>query len=185
VRAIRVLPIAAALLAAAPGAGFGGALPADPRAALSFVGVLRPSFTADMETRIPLGSAPPASFPGRRAGAGPRPEHVVRDWMVTLAIGPGFTFAKPDGQVVALTATARAGLMKRLSGEMQKRVAVVLVGWVNPEAVGPAVRFEAAGNLGVQAGWLFVGNHADGALVSIDATFALIGDILNPSTHRE
>ena len=184
-RPVRCLLIAATLLAAAPTAGRGAPVPPIPRAAMSFVGALRPAFTAEMETLIPLGSGPPASFPRRRVGGAPMPEHKVGDWMVTLAIGPGFTFAKPDGELLALTATARAGLLRRLSGGMQKRAGVVVVGWVNPEAAGPAVRFEAAENLGVQAGWLFVGNHADGALVSIDATFAFIGDLLNPSSHRE
>jgi hypothetical protein len=180
-RPFRPLLIATLLFAAAPRACPGAPLPATPRAALSFTGVARPAFTAEMETKILLGAPPP--LPGHRSGGAT--EFKSRDWMLELALGPGITFAKLREDHMALTATARVGLMKRLSGGLDKRFGAVLVGWANPEAIGPALRLEAEHAFGVQAGWLFIGSHGDGAMVSLDVSFALIEDILNPPAHRE
>ena len=146
-------------------------LPPSYRAQVSCVGRLAPAITAGMELRIPLGS-----LPMPRPGGGPV-RTTTRNWMISLAGGGGVTFAKPRGDVIAPTAFAQAGVLRRLRGNIEPRVGLLAVGWVRPEALGPAVRFEAKDVFGAQAGWLFFRRGHDGLLVSVDVSFALIRDI--------
>ena len=165
---------AATLILAVPGTCVGlDLLPPIPRTQLSFVTKLRPAITAGVETKIPLGataSAPPAE-------GGPVRRHV-RDWELALAGGGGVTFARPRGNAITPTAFAEAGLMRRLPGGMEARAGLVAVGWLRPEAIGPAVRFEAADAFGAQLGWLLVRDRADGVVLSLDCSIALIRDLL-------
>jgi hypothetical protein len=147
-------------------------LPPTYRAQASCVGRLAPAITAGLETRILLGSVP---LP--RPGHGPV-HATARNWMISLAAGGGITFAKPRGDVFTPTAFAQAGVLRRLAGDLEPRVGLVAVGWVRPEALGPAVRFEAKDAFGAQAGWLFIRRGRDGAFLSVDVSIPLIRDIL-------
>jgi hypothetical protein len=162
----------AVLLLGAPRPGLSlDILPPTYRAQVSCVGRLAPAFTVGLETRIPLGSLP---LP--RPGGGPV-RVTTRNWMISLAAGGGITFAKPRGDVITPTAFAQAGVLRRLSGDLEPRVGLLAVGWVRPEALGPAVRFEAKDAFGAQAGWLFIRRGRDGLLLSVDVSLALIRDI--------
>lgn len=147
-------------------------LPPTYRAQVSCVGRLAPAITAGFERRIPLGSLP---LPQPGSGG---LDVTARDWFISFGAGGGITFAKPRGDAITPTAFAQVGVLRRLSGSLEPRVGLVAVGWVRPEALGPAVRFEVEDNFGAQAGWMFIRRGRDGMFLSVDASFAVIRDIL-------
>lgn len=146
-------------------------LPPTYRAQVSCVGRLAPAVTAGFERRMLLGSVP---LP--RPGGGPV-RATARNWMISFAAGGGITFAKPRGDAITPTAFAQAGVLRRLGGELAPRVGLVAVGWVRPEAIGPAVRFEAMDLFGAQVGWQFIRRSRNGLALSVDVSFGLIRDL--------
>jgi hypothetical protein len=172
-------PIVAMVALTAVVLGF-SAVPATPAAAQS-VRVQVPwvagevaGMLAGVEGRLPLGPEPEIPLP--TPGGGPV-EVPTRDWMLTGMAGAGANFRPSDGGVELLL-QAHVGVLRRTGSDLVSRAGVVVVGYLLPEAIGPAAHINAfAGAVGLQAGALRQGGGWRGH-IALDVSGRFICDLV-------
>jgi hypothetical protein len=143
------------------------------RGELAFLDTWRPAVAVAYEWRTPIGGDPP--LPGPDA---PGPIFAeVRDWQFTAMAGGGITFARVDDESFSPTALAQVGVLRRLDGGLEPRVGLLLFGGVQPDVLGPMLRFEAKDVVGLQAGWVWFRRGKSGLAVTADVALALLGDL--------
>jgi hypothetical protein len=143
------------------------------RAELAFLDTWRPGVAVAYEWRTPIGGDPPLPDP-----EAPGPIFAdVRDWLFTVMAGGGITFARVDDESISPTALAQAGVLRRLDGGFEPRVGLLLFGGVQPDVLGPMLRFEAKDVIGLQAGWVWFGAGESGLAVTVDVAIALLSDL--------
>ena len=120
-----------------------------------------------LETREPIGRVPPQPAEGPRIIA-------TRDWMFTGmgAVGVNFDSSPDDRSHVLIQ--AHAGVLRRLSGDLEPRVGVVGVLFLPVGLVGPAARVELMDVAVVQAGWMFDA----GAHIALEVAARFVCDLV-------
>lgn len=128
-----------------------------------------PTIGAGLILRVPLGATPEPSRPG----AGPATLQV-RNWFVHAAVAGALN----TGDVDTPIGYGQMGVVRRVLWGPFDRAGLLAVGSLGPKGLGPALRFEALnGVVGIQPGWMWFEGERNGPTLTIDISFALIGDL--------
>lgn len=129
----------------------------------------QPTMGVGLVLRLPLGAVPEPS----RTGPGPATLHV-RNWIFHASVAGALN----TGDVATPIGYGQVGLVRRAHLGPVDRAGVLVVGSLGPKGLGPALRFEALnGVVGIQPGWMWFEGHRNGPTLTVDISFALIGDI--------
>lgn len=128
-----------------------------------------PTLGVGLVLRVPLGATPEPS----RIGSGPATLHV-RNWFLHAAAAGAFN----TGDVDTPIGYGQVGVVRRAHLGPIDRAGLLVVGSLGPKGLGPALRFEALnGVVGIQPGWMWFEGNRHGPTLTVDISFALIGDI--------
>ena len=129
----------------------------------------QPTIGVGLVLRVPLGAAPEPS----RTGSGPATLHV-RNWFLHAAVAGALNTGDLDTPI----GYGQVGPADHSHLGPIDRAGVLVVGSLGPKGLGPALRFEALnGVVGIQPGWMWFEGNRNGPTLSVDISFALIGDI--------
>ena len=128
-----------------------------------------PTIGVGLVLRVPLGAAPELS----RTGSGPATQHV-RNWFLHAAVAGALN----TGDVDTPIGYGQVGVVRRAHMGPIDRAGLLVVGSLGPKGLGPALRFEALnGVVGIQPGWMWFEGNRNGPTLTVDISFAFIGDI--------
>ena len=120
-----------------------------------------------LEVRQPIGAVPPQPVDGPRILA-------TRDWMVTGMVGVGLNFNGPGTRDMEGLLNGHLGILRRLGGDLEPRVGVVLFGYAPAGATGLAGRAEVMDVAVLTAGMSFDG----GLMVGVEVVGRFLMDIV-------